>query len=517
MRFGIDRTLVERIIHDVNSSENTKSRARSRTLAKIVFRLFAIIALAIAAWLSLEFISAINRNTVTLPDGRRISLAGTAAGLQPFTTDNLLLASLRRYLPSRWWSYLPPKMTFNVGASASDLTVFLRVENSTESPGVRKACYIVEDSAGFRYPFSGLSFVHGLSRTNLYWGLNVSAFPRRESQFRLHLLDLETNDIATFTIQNPFPQSYPVWTPQPLPQTQSNGPISLRLDSLDILRTEFESTVEPHWSIESLDWRWRHAVPTYDGLFDATGNCGSILSPSESAWKLRAKLLRESTEEFGDNEKLLISGVTLPDDHHMAPINRSQTINGMPLHVILIAPPGEVFVTNGLSWGFSAGTERKRGGSSTRSSSMEGGTELLVESRTFDYQFLVVEVEGIQRDDELQLDYRIPGQEIQSSRMHPGESVSISTDGQSSNFPPRKTFYLYLNWEASATSMDLELRVSRPRRFEFLINPRDVRIIYTNALPTNRKPTGAVPRTGCRANREAEFKGSPSQVYSSVH
>lgn len=459
----------------MNHSENEQPENRPRISASRILGLLAIAGLLIAGlWISQRLAAAL-RNSVTLPDGRTITLEEAHPGVVPFSTDNPLFASLRRLLPTGLGTWLPPVVSFTCGRFTNDLTVYLRLDDfsaASNSPWSRCA---IEDDIGFQYPNSGGVCMTAATRGRSYYGIRLDAFPRRQAHFICRLFDPQSNEIATFTVRNPTKQSYPLWKPRPLPQIQSNGVVSLRLDSFDLQKTSIGSLLEPHWSVDTVDPQWRHAVPSYDELSDATGNVATSLSPMESAWKIRASVYRTSTEEFSEKEKMVIPRVQLPDDEHIVSMDSSRSLGGVTIQRLVIAPPGEMSVTNNTQYGFRPGKKENGSRDSRRSSTLQNGIPTVIESETIGNQFVMIEAEGLSPGDEIQLDYVVLG--------HPKQSASTRYDDRFSDGSKRQRLFLDLDWDAPATSIDLELRVSRPLKIDFLVNPKDAQVIVTNFPP----------------------------------
>ena len=399
-------------------------------------------------------------------------MAGASPGLEPFTTDGPILSSLRRFLPPRWSTWLPQDITMNCGRFTNDLTIYLRLEDVSAASSSPWSQVVIEDDIGFHYPNPVGFCVTTGTRGNWYHGIRLSAFPRRQALFTCRLFDGKSNEIATFKVRNPINRSYPVWKPLPLPQTQSNGVVSLRLDSFELQKTFIGTYVKPHWSVDSTDPKWRNAVPNYDELSDASGNVANSLSPMESAWKIRASVYRSSTEEFLEQEKLVIPHVQLPDDQHMVSIDATRALDGVTLRGLVIAPPGEISMTNNTQRGFKPGPKEIGRRQSSRSSAPQNGIPMVVESETIGNQFLMVEADGLRPGDEIQLDYVVPG--------HAKQTAATRYDDRFSDGSGKERLFLELDWDESAKSIDLELRVSRPIRFDFLVYPKDAQVIVTN-------------------------------------
>jgi hypothetical protein len=144
---------------------------------------------------------------VVLPDGRQVVLLGTAFGDAPFTTDGRWKRVVRRCLPAHLLKWLPaPYTEMASGFGTNTLRVYLRILPSPERVynGTPWIHFATEDAAGFRSTpdFAGGYGAPGPDGSAVAY-LSVYAFPRRQQEFLLLLLDDKGKDAAVLKIFNP--------------------------------------------------------------------------------------------------------------------------------------------------------------------------------------------------------------------------------------------------------------------------------------------------------------------------
>jgi len=439
-------------------------RRRSNPIRRVLVCLLAV--LAIAGWLTLLLLpQAKAPASITLSDGTRIQLLGTTVGFAAFNTDKPWQRLVRRLLPARLSTWLPPPSSWSCGGASNSVNVFLRVTAASPATANLKPwkAYASEDDAGFRYSSGGDAYSSfGNTGLSLCYGITLPAFPRRQPQFLLHLLDSAHQPVATFTVRNPITGPFPTWATTPMPQTRTNGPVSLTLTSLERSGPDGAPVIQPKWELSATQAAWLQARPRLLSFADATGNEASRLSPREPAWKVNALVYRERPEDFGPEEKFTISDVSVPDANALIAIDRAGVCAGVRLKVLLFAPPGEVFITNGTASAFKPRTPGAAGtymGSSSTSAQT-------VESWGSDRPFLLWEAAGLQGADEVQC------------RVLDDQGRNLDVDSASGYMmrAANRVYALRFFAPEDAQRLTLEFRVSRPLRFEFLVNPADTRV-----------------------------------------
>jgi hypothetical protein len=173
-------------------------------------------------------------------------------------------------------------------------------------------------------------------------GIQLDAFPRRDRNIYLRIMSWgqRGQQLAKgqFVISNPARGSFPKWSPEPLPDTQSDDDLNVTLTKLNCgargfnggnapasdprnkavlvaFHTEQKSVVVTNWQpirIETSDATGNHAVNNSwssgrDENGDATMTYQWGLWPDEPAWKLRVEFSKQS--DFGTDEVWTVQDV----------------------------------------------------------------------------------------------------------------------------------------------------------------------------------------------------------------
>jgi hypothetical protein len=396
----------------------------------------------------------------TLPDGSVVELLGTAVGGAIFTTETKWQGIARRILPARFQNWLPAAMSTSCAAGSNGVTVYLHVVSSIPTLVTSKSWQqeVTEDESGFRYPGAEnyCSFTDVSGKT--MWGFTFGAYPRRQREFLLHLLDKNGVTMATLHVPNPLRGPFPAWQPSPLPQTHTNGPVMLTLQSLEERENRRSVYSNPKWRLEATDPAWAKAAPRAITLLDATGNEGSFLSRREAAWKIRTLVCRERPQDFAPNEQLVLTNLALPAAGNFTSVDQSAERAGVTIKVLVLAGPGTFGLSNGVTRFMLPGTN----GYSTDDYYGNGyGVERWVSSTPF----LMVEARNIQPDDELQFHIRDEN----------GREVKVEMNGNDTRRSGGRMYKPAFKPADGVKFLTLQVLVNRPRLFEFMVNPADVR------------------------------------------
>lgn len=402
---------------------------------------------------------------VTFPDGSRLEFLGTVMGNGTFTTDTPWQRLARRYLPARFQSWLPAVIDCSgIYPATNSATIILRLTNPTNASGRAPwASYMPEDRNGFRHPGNGGYSVRSDAKGNYTFAIGLPSFPRREPKFSVHFEDMNGVDVATVQVRNPTPGPFPDWRPSPIPQIQTNGPVTLTLESL----TENGKTdrggpfLRPRFNLRATNPAWVNAEASFTKLLDATGNEGMLLSPREPAWKLRALVFRKRTNDFAANEKLVLTNLALPAAGQFQSLDKSADCDGVGLKVLVLAGAGSFGLSNGVTR-FMQPPPQGTGGAFGSTV----GNGYSVETWGSSTPFLLVEVRNAQPDDDIQihlLDKSGREEKIETSR---NGTLSSGANIYKFAFDPVQ----------DAKFVTITLVVNRPLLFDFLVNPADVRI-----------------------------------------
>ena len=394
----------------------------------------------------------------TLPDGTRIEFLGTAVGRAEFTTEKSWHKLARKVLPPSLARRIPPASRGSCSSGSNSVTFYFRVTapNGAAIASAPWSGYSTEDETGFRYNAEGSSCSFGGGGSTIY-GLIVRGYPRRQSSLALHFQDAQGASMATLQLPNPVRGPFPEWQPQALPQTQTNGPVTLTLLSLRAGGNAQWHSVRPKWTITASEPAWNRAKVRSATFSDATGNEGQDLSRRESAWQARALVFRERPEDFAAAERLVVTNLSIPVVGGFVPVDQSLERNGVKLTALVLAGPGHFCITNGVHRGMAPGL------SNSRSTSSQGTNT--VESWGSSLPFMLVEAKNLQPDDEILL--RLLDDQGREIKLGDTGGYDVTANGGRLY---KRTFTAL----DDAKSLTLELLVNRPLIFEFMVNPAEV-------------------------------------------
>ena len=397
--------------------------------------------------------------TAVLPDGSRLYLLSVSFGeKKSFTTEDPLRKTLRQVLPQQYQSWLPPAVTIEhtylTYAGPSGLRCVLAVTTNAQGtlPHLR---FVLEDDDGFHYDtLVGLSL--DVPTTHYRFDVEPTAYPRRQKKFLLKVRSGWTNaEVASFEISNPGQGPFPEWQPSPMPQTQTNGPVTFTLRDLSRDKSD-PQRITTRWKMETHAPAWSNAQIRAVLLYDASGNQsrsetrhapgpGSVgwsptngfiasLSPREPAWKVRVLVERPRSEDYAPSEKAILTNQAFPivygTEHHA---EQAQAADGN-LKIKLLDYGGTCLpYSNGV----------------LRLTSFEVAAELSSGNYFDRIEGRMVDDRGRQTNRVVELEYYPHSEGPSTNRM---------------SFVPLP----------GTTSASLELRLNRPLVFDFLIDPRDV-------------------------------------------
>ena len=438
-------------------------------LAVVAFALLMVLGVVVVGVVIGLRVQAVRRAspTFTLSDGTRVQLLGTAPSSQAFSSETPWLKRLRKILPAtlqkRW---LPTAFIGTCGAGFSNgLIIYLRETRPTSAwttPYLFSA--EPEDDAGFHYTASGGSCSFGLPGNEQILGLGVTAYPRRQPSFLLHLRDSRGVVLSTLRIANTNTGPFSEWHPLPLPQTVTNGPATLTLLSVAQRLYGGHPYLSPQWRYHSDETGWSNArVRTWTCL-DATGNEGQLLSPLEPAWKIRAQIARPNASDFGPAEKVTLSNLPVKGSNEFVALDRSNLVSGLSLDVQVLCGPGTLVISNGTGRFMDPSLPGRSGHSSSSYGSGQTARSTDEWSAGTNSYFLV-NVANTQRDDEIRF----------FLRDDLGRNIKIDANGWSGSSTGTRVYQPQFTPPADAKSLTLEVVVDRPRFFDFLIDPKDVK------------------------------------------
>ncbi len=392
------------------------------------------------------------------PNGVAVRFLGTAVGNTVFTTEKWWETALRRVLPASLTRWVPYANRGVCSSGTNSTTVYVRLTSPTGTTGRPEpwARYVAEDDTGFRYPMEagGCSFSSGgASQVN---GLILRAHPRRQRKFWVRFLDVEDRVLASLRVPNPVQGPFAEWEPVGLPQTVSNGPVTLTLRSLGRGDKPWER-VRPEWKLISTDAAWEKAGVTSSTLMDPTGNEGPWLSEAEKAWKIRACVARQKMEQFSNIERLTVTDLPLPAPGEFQSIDASRNLDDVQVNAQLIAGPGRLTVSNGVYRSMEEPT-----GNVPRGHSSSSGSFGTVETwGPILKPFLMLTVSGMRDGDELR--FRLSDSD--------GRHEDLETSNYSRGPGNSRVYTPQFDADRLSAPLRLEVALSRPLVFEFLVSP----------------------------------------------
>ncbi len=319
-------------------------------------KLFLVIAaacLAMYVGLSMLFRQTLLDEGVEIGGGWRTRFVTADMGQIKYTSDSTAKAFIRSYVPRQVQSILRMKEAFQVTHSRGDKSQLLVLfqewcpQNHAPFPEnqYRHSMEFIESSGFvFRYPYSGRYSLstqsHGLGVISDY-----SAFPRRDPQLHFRVLNEDFSQVLLdHTIPNPgYQPSFPEWSPQALPITQTVGPVTMTLTEIKVHQdtSHLESRLTP----QSTDPTWENPR-WYTFYSDATGNRGPWLSPHEPAWKVTVQAHRRLDVEFLPEETWKLASLSAPVPVSSVALQDVRTVNGVEIKLLRLFGPGEYRIEN---------------------------------------------------------------------------------------------------------------------------------------------------------------------------
>jgi len=411
---------------------------------------------------------------VKLTGGRSAEVLAALKGHAEFTTETKYERLARRFLPESLQGLIPEALSASCGQNSNSLTLYLRIAGA--SPGARFSIE-AEDQNGFRYLREN-HVCESATKSDRVYGLALTAYPRRQAKFLVHLLNLDTGaELGSFPVTNA-PGHFPEWQPSRLPITVTNGPVKLTLQSLDIVRKNTYATISARWHLEAIDPAWENAVVAASSTFsDSTGNEAECLSPGEKAWKFRAVVKREHDTDFSPEEQIQFANLVPPSPGSYVPIGETKQCAGVSLRVLALAGAGTFGTTNETARtmipqvdpGF--GPHPALGDKGQPSENYQDhvvGTYTSGEVATWTSTtpFLLVEVRDLRANGAVRFDIRDEnGRDLET------------TVSYSSNEEPGERLYKLAFDPREAKSVTLHGFVNRALEFEFLVDPKEVRMV----------------------------------------
>jgi len=433
---------------------------------KLILVLGALAPLALVVW----SVISVAPSAARLPDGSTLQVLAVSAGQAKFSTEKWWHQPVRRVLPARFQSLVPPTVTYSSVGPADSITVYFQIRRNSKSTALNpmRAAAAVDDS-GFRFPTQRRWLTLGTWPGKQVHGIILEAFPRRQRRFTLCFVDPNSQTLATLRVPNPIYRRFPQWTPDRLPITRTNGRMTLTLTKLTEESFSLdERWIRPEWQMETAEPAWQRTLPTPAQFVDVTGNRGPFLSPREHAWKMKVLVARERREDFGPDERFRLERLLVPEAAVFEPLDFTTNVLGINFTVFGLGRSGRLVISNQLTRTMlPLNPKETLGWSSVLDAHNAGGTngwECWASARPF----IVLEASGVKTNDEITLWLSdSDGREIK---------LDDSKGFYGRSGPPGRRLYARSFSVLPGTQwISLEIVVNRNLEFEFLIDPAEIR------------------------------------------
>ena len=369
-----------------NNMPEAETRRQRKAFHRGVFIAFATMFALAAIALGL-LVNSLRLNPLglkaTLPDGSLLTL------------DTVSFGSQHHYEPGRWRSaWLPrsfsaagrsiPKPSFDLETPTEALTFWMTRQDSNSGAYLNFdwwSHFELVDSHGCTFFGNSRTIRHDRNATGSYDATNLTplaptdasfivasgaahSFPRREKSFRLRLYNLDQHPVAEFNIPNPAYRTYPVWRPEPLPQTRREQDLTITLTEVQTLIAAYDwngSRID--LPVTRLTWQafWNGTLSTQwepDSLTlrDATGNATSLLPlfpepglcTHEAAWSVKA-ILYQTPEAAAENlsDTWPLGDLNRPAPSHIENQQQTRSLGGLTVQFRGIAGPGRFRIEQG--------------------------------------------------------------------------------------------------------------------------------------------------------------------------
>ncbi len=437
---------------------------------KIAFALLAICLLAAVVWAWRSGVNERNKLRVTLANGYVVEYLGAAYGANIFTTETKWQRLARKYLPKKLTGWIPRPIsggsllgTFNYPGPE----VFLQVTGPPLwGEGEPWVSIRTEDESGGICGINECATFLG-GRGKSVTRMLMRSFPRRRPWFWLDMVDSSGASLGRLRVPNPDPGPFPTWPTLPLPQTLTNGPVQLTLESITQAGRPGWPYLVPKFSVKSKNPEWAKAEPQLMDCSDATGNvCMTAddplyFSPNEPACKLHVWLSRGRWIDFDNEEQLVLTNFPIPQHGEFLTIDRKTNICDVGVDITYLAGARQVSLSNGVMFASAAppiGTNSH--------SLLETGTNV-VETWMCNSPTMLVEFSGAGAKDEI----------WEWATDQDGQKVDLCETTPNSSTVEHKRFRL-LTLRPNSTSKTLSVRLvlvfNGPLLFDFMVNPQDV-------------------------------------------
>jgi hypothetical protein len=296
---------------------------------------------------------------LTLQDGSTVIVAGATFG-----TNHVHGSILGRWiasLPDAVQDILPglgPRLAYeSLKTPAPTLVIWIDLPKLTNAPrgsapGGWYEVYLGDTNGLVSGPGQGLPFA-GMGQV---FGLQFSAFPRREREFTLHVFTRDAQghdkDCGSLPVLNPAYHAYPQWQPENLPATHRAGDVEATLEMFStrdgilnmsmsgagmtpsaILHLRSESDTNQIWRVDHVILSdatsnvLQNNGISWTGVDAATFVFNPGLWTNETAWKLRCEIKR--IKGFAPGEMFTFKNIPLGTLNQTNQFGWTTNVNGV--------------------------------------------------------------------------------------------------------------------------------------------------------------------------------------------
>ncbi len=304
-------------------------------------------------WIEIRHVTSTTNGTHTIPFGARwrrdllkFPLPGRIKGWVETGTGSAGIGGEPLSL-GIWWT---------AGSTGTNASGFQSGQVPAE---FQNAVWRVIGDNGWIYPAELRGTTAGLDNVPIH-RLLLGAFPRRQARMRVEMCNRTNGQvIASFVIDNPYPVATATWPPEAFPASYRIGSLTVQLygiDSATVDPTKPSPTFgltrrfSPRFSLTSDGAATAGWEATSAELFDASGNWGPYLDPSEAGWKVRITVRPKALTRGPADAVAAWPGARLrvPEPGTWMPLSQTLTLDGRAYPVLGLGGPGRHIFTNDL-------------------------------------------------------------------------------------------------------------------------------------------------------------------------
>ena len=403
---------------------------------------------------------------VDIGNGWKVRFLAADVGKLNYDSDTKFKSLVRKYAPRWIESQMDQPVIINDTArSKDDLQLALHLwsakdnQNAIDYP--LKPDLELIDSHGIiiHRPYSGMK-THSFGTAGEVITLRESVFPRRDPQLHFRILDSKTKKLLIDkTIPNPgYTPQLTEWVPQPMPITQSVGPVSLTLTGINIHKEQQYLQALSTVTATDPEWERPRIVSSFS---DATGNQGHWLLASEPAWKVHTEVRRRDDAKFLPAESWVMPAMDIPGPQSQTAINTTHKFGLSTVTPKWLFGPGHIRIENGKVVSHTARASSEK----SLDSQIHAGS-----GGSVDYLDIETDVPG------LLVEYSpLPEQEELLVRVHDQTGRDLLFKANHTNRSGiGGNLYQWIPLQPDATACQIEIIVHKSLEFEFIVQPPTV-------------------------------------------